>query len=219
MNLTSVMEDRMRPIRILLAALVLGAGLATSAAAAPDEGDDWRMFGRVLTLMQQFARIAAESPDPQAVEKGIDAMLSGHNAEANRLAGALLDEMFQDAPPEYRGALASIARDLASVARRDRARAASRAEAVVAERAAAANPADKALQARKDLHAMGLRYHDPAQFLDAIKRDDALAVELFVLARGVNLSARDADGRSAAELAQRSGNPQIAALLGGAGAR
>lgn len=200
----------MQTIRFLLVTLALSAGLATGARAASDDGDEWRLFGRVLALMQQFAHMAAESPDPQAVEKGIDAMLSGRNTEANRLAGGLLDEMFQDAPSEYKGAMASIARDLASVAKRERARAAGRIDPVSAE---------TAIQARKDLHAIGLRYQDPAQFLDAIKRDDALAVELFVRGRGVNLSARDAEGKSALELAQRSGNGQIAALLGGAGAR
>jgi ankyrin repeat protein len=44
-------------------------------------------------------------------------------------------------------------------------------------------------------------------------------VELYVLARGVNLSARDAEGRSALEIAQRAGNRQLAAILSAAGAR
>jgi ankyrin repeat protein len=120
------------------------------------------------------------------------------------MAAEFLDEAFQDMPPQYKGAMASIARDFAVLARRERKRTAERGEAVAPERA---------LQARKDLQAMGLTYHDPAQFLGAVKRDDAIAVELYVLGRGVNLAARDAEGRSALDLARRAGNAQIAELL------
>jgi ankyrin repeat protein len=60
---------------------------------------------------------------------------------------------------------------------------------------------------------MGLRYHDPNDFLDAVKRDDALAVELFVAGRGVNLGARDAQGHTALDIARARGNAQIAQLL------
>jgi len=65
------------------------------------------------------------------------------------------------------------------------------------------------------LHAMGLRYYDAGQFLDAVKRDDALAVALYIEAHGVNLDARDADGRSAVEIARARGNQQIAGMLSG----
>ena len=142
------------------------------------------------------------------MQKGIDSMILGRNAEANRLAGELLDGMFEDMPPQYKGTVAAIARDFAVVARREQARAAERGEPILIERT---------LQARKDLHAMGLRYHDAAQFFDAVRRDDALAVELFVLGRGVNLAARDSAGRSAVEIARRSGNAAIVRLLETAG--
>ena len=66
---------------------------------------------------------------------------------------------------------------------------------------------------------MGLRYYDSAQFLEAVARDDALAVELYVRARGVNLQVRDAQGRSALDLARGNGNPQVIAILSGASAR
>ncbi len=45
------------------------------------------------------------------------------------------------------------------------------------------------------------------------RRDDALAVELFVAGRGVNLAARDAQGRTALDIAKARGNTQIAQLL------
>ena len=42
------------------------------------------------------------------------------------------------------------------------------------------------LQARKDLAAMGLRYFDAEQYREALRRNDALAVELFVAGRGLD---------------------------------
>jgi ankyrin repeat protein len=60
---------------------------------------------------------------------------------------------------------------------------------------------------------MGLRYHDPKDFLDAVKRDDALAVELFIAGRGVNLAAKDAQGQTALEIARARGNAPITQLL------
>ena len=72
---------------------------------------------------------------------------------------------------------------------------------------------DRSLQARKDLTAMGLRYFDEGQFLDAAKRNDQLAVELFIAGRGVNLDARTWNGRNAADIARDNGNTQLAELL------
>jgi hypothetical protein len=77
----------------------------------------------------------------------------------------------------------------------------------------AAASAGDALQARKDLTAMGLRYYDAKEFLEAVKRDDALAVELFIAGRGVNLASRDEQGRSALEIARQRGNTQLVELL------
>jgi ankyrin repeat protein len=187
--------------KLLLVVLLAAAGAARADSA---DTDDWRMFARVLALVQPIVHAAASSSDPRAAEKEVDAILAGRNEQANRMAAEFLDEAFQDMPPQYKGAMASIARDFAVLARRERERAAERGEAVAPERA---------LQARKDLQAMGLTYHDPAQFLGAVKRDDAIAVELYVLGRGVNLAARDAEGRSALDLARRAGNAQIAELL------
>lgn len=64
---------------------------------------------------------------------------------------------------------------------------------------------------------MGLRYFDSAQLLDAVRRDDALAVELFVAGRGVDLAARNADGLTALELAQRRNNRRLVGLLASGG--
>ena len=64
---------------------------------------------------------------------------------------------------------------------------------------------------------MGLRYFDSAQLLDAVRRDDALTVELFVPGRGVDLAARNADGLTALELAQRRNNRRLVDLLASGG--
>ncbi|MEW6689791.1 MAG: hypothetical protein AB1452_11945 [Pseudomonadota bacterium] len=156
--------------------LALLLPLSTAASSAADE-DDWKFIGGALALVQQIVHLAANSPDPQAAQKGVDAMLSGENAEANRLASGLLNEMLLDVPPEYHGAFAAISRDLLALARRERARDAA---AQPQERAR-----DEALRARKELHAMGLRYWDEQQFLEAVRRGDRVAVELYLAARGL----------------------------------
>jgi hypothetical protein len=60
---------------------------------------------------------------------------------------------------------------------------------------------------------MGLKYHDSSEFLDAVKRNDQVAVELFVAGKGVNLGTTDWRGRTAAEIARANGNERMAALL------
>ena len=60
---------------------------------------------------------------------------------------------------------------------------------------------------------MGLRYFDAKDYLEAVKRDDELAVELFVAGRGVNLGSTDSDGRGAVEIARSNGNARLADLL------
>lgn len=60
-----------------------------------------------------------------------------------------------------------------------------------------------ALQARKDLAAMGLNYHNQVDFLDAIKRSDKLAVDLFLKADSVDVNAPDAVGQRPLALAKR----------------
>jgi ankyrin repeat protein len=193
----------MNVIRILLAVLLLSA----HPARAGDDSD-WAMFGRIVALVQPFLRLAVQSDDPRAVDKGIDSALAGENAEVNRLAREMADEMFEGMPADLKTSLGAMARDAAALARKERALSAGRGDSISAGRA---------VQARKELTAMGLRYYDAAQFLDAVKRDDGLAVELYVIGRGVNLAARDADGRSALEIARASRNPAIVRLLETAG--
>lgn len=190
-------------------AMLIGVMFVASAQALASEGNDgdWVLMGRVLSLVQSVVHVAAQSNDPRAVERQIDGLLSGGNTEANRLASDLMTNAFEDMPPQYRGTVLALASDFATIARRERARNGS---------GSLPGP-DAALRARKDLTAMGLRYYDHGQFLDAVKRDDALAVELFVAARGLDVGARDADGLTALELARRRNNHRIVELLAEAG--
>lgn len=71
------------------------------------------------------------------------------------------------------------------------------------------------LDARKNLTAMGLAYHDQAQFLAAVRRKDALAVKLFLDGGGIDPAAKSTDGKSALELAREVGAAEIVALLEG----
>ena len=197
----------MKLIRLfLLLPLLLMAAPACAAAPVPEpepparEDEGWSAFGHALTLAQVFMRIAAHSENP---DQGFDDVLAGRSTEANRAVAGLLEEATADMPSQYRERVAAIGKDIATVARKQ------------ATAPAAATPAARtdALQARKDLTAMGLRYHDPNDFLDAVKRDDALAVELFIAGRGVNPASKDARGQSALEIARARGNTQVAELL------
>jgi hypothetical protein len=182
-------------MRILLFAVMLAM---TIPARAAGDDEDWTAFGHMLTLIQTMVRIGMQ-PNP---EQGITDVLSGRNYEANGAIAALFAGATAEMPQEYRDKVASIGRELAGYVAK---------HPVVA--AVDQVSTDRSLQARKDLNAMGLRYYDDKQYLDAVKRNDALAVELFIAGRGVNLGATTWDGRSALDIARDNGNTQLADLL------
>ncbi|MSP97428.1 MAG: hypothetical protein EXR29_09450 [Betaproteobacteria bacterium] len=150
----------MRAIR-LFAVLVL---LPLSAFAASEDAEDAKLIGGIMALVQQIVHAAAHSPDSQAAQKGVDAILGGENAQANRIASGVMEEVMQDIPSSQRDAFVSIGRDLLVLARREQARA----PAPVA--ATGELSLDSALRARLELHAMGLTYWDEKQFAEAVKR-------------------------------------------------
>jgi hypothetical protein len=197
----------MRLINLLFAAVLAWAPAAALGFGSSADEDDG--FAHMLALMQSVVSIAAQSEDPKAVERRMDEVFAGQNPEANRAAEALLEDMTRDMSDAERQSFLALARDLVVLARREHARAAAQ------PRPLATFDTTRALAARKELNAMGLRYYDAEQFLDAVKRDDALAVALYIEGRGVNLAARDADGRTALEIAQTRGNRQIVGMLGG----
>jgi ABC-type transporter MlaC component len=97
--------------------------LPLSAFAATEDADDWKMIAGALSLLQQIVHQAATSPDSDSVQKGVEAVLSGENAQANRAAASVLADVLQDIPAEQRALFVSIGRDLLILARRDRERA------------------------------------------------------------------------------------------------
>lgn len=189
----------MKPVLLAVLIAIAVPACATTPPPPPPEEEGWSAFGHALTLAQVFARIAAHSDNP---DQAYGDVLEGRSTEANRAIAGLLEEATAGMPPQYRDRVAAIGKDIALVARKQ-----------AGKTPAAAGSSGDALQARKDLTAMGLRYHDPQDFLDAVKRDDALAVELFIAGRGVNLAARDAQGHSALEIARARGNAAMAQLL------
>ena len=188
----------MKFVRTLLIAVLFIPALPAQAAE-----EDWPAFGHALTLVHLFVRIAAESETPQQSLRAIDDVLLGRNAAANEAVVGLLREALAEVPREHRATIAAIGRDVASLARKNLRKSAA------TETSLLINP----LQARKDLNAMGLSYYDSKQFLEAVKRNDVLAVELYVAGRGVDLASRDFWGRDALEIAQANGNARIADLL------
>jgi hypothetical protein len=177
--------------------IALLCALPIVASAADDED---RAFRHILTLVQTFTSIAAQSASP---ERDIADVLAGRNETANKAASGLLQEITADMPPATRSQMSAIGADLISIARRG---------ATPFSAPTSAGASDP-IQARKDLTAMGLKYHDSSEFLDAVKRNDAVAVELFIAGKGVNLGATDWRGRNAAEIARANGNERLAGLL------
>jgi hypothetical protein len=189
----------MKTIRTLLIAALLIPVLPAQAAEEPSDSS----LGNILTLVHMFVRIAAESDSSQVSLRAIDEVLAGRNAAANEAIAGLMNDALADVSPQNRATIAAIGRDLVSVARKN---------------LLGVNPGqtlfpDRSAEARKELTAMGLTYHDSKQFLDAVKRNDVLAAELFIAGRGVDLSATDFWGRDAVDFARRNNNEGLAQLI------
>jgi hypothetical protein len=176
-------------------ALFLFSLLVSTAARAADDAQDWDAFGHVLTLLQTAVRIGA-NPNP---DQAMADLLAGRNPAANQAIASLFAGATAEMPAEYRDRVASFGRDIASLALKNPATSA--VETISTERS---------LKARTQLNAMGLRYYDEGDFLDAVKRNDQLAAELFIVGRGVNLDAHTWTGRSATDIARDNGNAQLA---------
>jgi hypothetical protein len=69
---------------------------------------------------------------------------------------------------------------------------------------------DPQVQARKDLSAMGLSYFNQEQFVEAVKRDDKVACELFLTGGAVSASKKGRDGLTPIQLAK---TPELVELL------
>ena len=146
---------------------------------------------------------SAAKDDGKQAQQAVDEIFAGRNAEANELA----KELFADVPAAEREKMAALGRSLVVLGQK---------QAAVDARAAEETAA---ITARKDLAGMGLVYHDPTQFLDAVRRGDVIAVRLFLAGRGVDPKTADIWGNTALDLARRNGNPELVALLEAAGAK
>src|SRR6185295_1150047 len=196
---SSIGGSPMKTIRTLLIAALMIPALPAQAAEEPADSS----LGNILTLVHMFVRIAAESDSSQVSLRAIDEVLAGRNAAANEAVAGLLNEALADVSPQNRATIAAIGRDLVGVARKN---------------LLGVNPGqtvfpDRSAEARKELTAMGLTYHDSKQFLGAVKRNDVLAAELFIAGRGVDLSATDFWGRDAVDFARGNNNEQLAQLI------
>ena len=177
-------------IRIVLAFLLLFSALPARASS------DDEALGHALALIQTIVRLGTQNP--QAVAE----VLAGRNSEANRAIAGLFEGATAEMPPQYREQMAAIGRDLASHVARS-----------PVSGALDTLSTERSLQARKDLNAMGLRYFDETQYLEAVERGDQLAVELYIAGKGVNLGSRDWRGRDAVAIARANGNAPLADLL------
>jgi hypothetical protein len=184
-------------LAVLAAAFTFGTAHAQSTTIQTD----WATFGKLLSVVHVLMQASEKSGgDPKAVQQAMDDILSGRNADANALAL----EIFGEVPAQEREKMLSIGRSMASMSQRQ----------AVAEGRASVDVG--AIQARKDLTAIGLVYHDRNQFLDAVKRNDVLAAHLFIAGRGVDPNAKDLLGHSALDIAKRGGNPAMIDLLAAA---
>jgi len=194
---------------IAVVTVAAGIGAANAQGTGAPSAADWATFGRFLSLIQIFVQTAcppgsaAQNCDPNAAQKAFDDIANGRNPEAN----ALMLDIFAGVPAPEREKMLAIGRTMAAMNRKQMA-----AEGQLQSESAA-------VQARKDLTAIGLSYHDRNQFLDAVKRKDAIAVQLFLAGRGVDPNAKDAFGDTALDLARRGGDPEIIALLSAAASR
>src|SRR5258706_793634 len=193
-GLCSVSGGAMKTLRYFLPALLI----VTTPAHAVNDDQDWTAFGHVLTLIQNVVRIGTQPYPDQAMAD----LLGGRNHEANQAIASLFAGATAELPPEHRDRVASIGRDIVSYMAKN-----------PVTSSVEAMSTDRSLQARKDLTAMGLRYYDEGQYLDAVKRNDQLATELYIAARGVNLDARTWTGRSAVGITRANGNTQPADRL------
>jgi hypothetical protein len=184
-----------------LAALAAVVTVGTAHGQSTTTQTDWATFGKLLSVVNVLMQASEKSGgDPKAVQQAMDEILSGRNADANALA----QEIFGEVPAPEREKMLSIGRSMAAMSQRQG----------VADARTSGDAA--ALQARKDLTAMGMVYHDKAQFLDAVKRNDLLAAQLFIVGRGVDPGARNLLGHSALDIAKRGGNAEMIALLAAA---
>ena len=201
-------------IRTLMNRLLILLVLILTSLGAHAADDDWTTVSRMLAVAQTVLSAALSSPpgDTRRSDAVLDSILEGRNADANAVAG----EMFADMPASLRSQVAAVARSALSLSRRQAQQTspvpvvpASTMSAQEVRAGGMAAGADRtAIAARRDLNAMGNRYHVAGEFLDAVRRDDVLAARLYIAGRGLDARAIER-GRDLAS------SPAMKALLAG----
>lgn len=182
---------------------VLGAMLGRMVTNAVGIGDSSRFIGETVDDIE--TRLKSVTPDVALVElqpARPDRVLAADRAAPApagvQAASAPAAMPVQALPPQLAAAQAQIATLL-------------RQQGTAAPAAAPADgQASVAVQARKDLSAMGLTYFSQDQFVEAAKRGDRLACELFLRAGSVSVSTPDKRGMTALKAAP---TPELAAYL------
>jgi len=183
--------------------MVLGAMLGRAITGAIGIGDSSTFIGETVDDVETRLKALAPAvalvemqpgrPDKSVASDPAPAAPAGMPAAAQAapaMAGSL--------PPELMAAQARIA----AMVQQQR--------AAVAAAAPAPSKAEDAVQARKDLSAMGLTYYSQEQFVEAARRGDRLACELFLRAGSVKATAADKSGVTALQATR---SPELASFL------
>jgi hypothetical protein len=176
---------------------VLGAMLGRVVTNAMGIGDSGKFIGETIDDIE--ARLAAIAPQVTLVES--------QPVRAGKTIGADPAPAQQPAPVSSQG-VAAQAMPAELVAVQARIAAMLRPQQPGSSTQSAATPASgdsaaaQALQARKDLSAMGLSYYSQDQFVEAARRGDRLACELFLRAASVKADRPDKAGVTALQAAR-----------------
>ena len=174
---------------------VLGAMLGRVVTNAIGIGDSSKFIGETIDDIE--TRLRAITPQVALVElqpARTDKALAADPAPAAAQVAAVAADMPAAAmgmPPE----LAAVQARIATMFRQPQGQAA-------AQPPVQDSDANAALQARKDLSAMGLSYFSQEQFVDAARRGDRLACELFLRAASVKANMPDKAGVTALQAAK-----------------
>lgn len=185
--------------------MVLGAMLGRAITGAMGIGDSSTFIGETVDDVETRLKALAPSvalvemqparPDKSVASDPAPAAPAGMPAAA-QAAPAMAGNL----PPELMVAQARIA---AMVQQQ-------RAAVAAAAPAPAPNKTEDAVQARKDLSAMGLTYYSQEQFVEAARRGDRLACELFLRAGSVKATAADKTGVTPLQATR---SPELASFL------
>ncbi|WP_296947716.1 hypothetical protein [uncultured Massilia sp.] len=183
---------------------VLGAMFGRAITNAVGIGDSSRFIGETVDDVE--TRLKALAPDVALVE--LQPARAGRTLAADRAAPAPAAPPIAAPMAAAPAAGASLPPELAAVQ--------ARLAAMVGQQRPQPAPVDgqasPALQARKDLSAMGLTYYSQDQFVEAARRGDRLACELFLRAGSVTVTGADKQGVTALKVAA---TPELADFLRG----